>query len=342
MPEGHDRTSGSHAAASGFDVLSDALGAVRLTGSMLFLVDAHAPWLTWAPQTEAFRRVVLPASQHLVSFHAVTQGRCWAGLHGRPPERFEVGDVLVVPHGDAYFLADSPAAEPSYGIEDALVFFRRMAAGELPPLVQQGGPGVERTQYICGFLGCDLRPFNPVLAALPAMLHLCPQPGGARRMQHLVDFALCELREPSAGGRGVLLHLAELMFVEVVRRHLESEAGAQTGWLAGLHDPLVARALALLHGAPARRWTLASLAAQAGTSRSVLADRFVRFVGQPPMHYLAQWRAQLAARLLDASAAAKVAGVAAAVGYASEAAFSRAFKKHAGMAPADWRRRDAA
>lgn len=335
----HDRASGSPAAASGFDVLSDVLRCVRLTGSMLFLVDAHRPWMSWAPKTEAFRRVVLPASQHLISYHIVTQGGCWAGLRDAPPERFDTGDVLVVPHGDAYYLADPPAAEAAYGPEEAVAFFRSMAAGEMPSVVSEGGEGAERTQFICGFLGCDLRPCNPVLDALPAMVHLRAATASTDRLAHLVEFALCELREPSSGGRVVLLRLAELMFVEVVRRHLETMADAH-GWLAGLHDPLVARCLSLLHGAPAQRWTLEALAAQAGTSRSVLAERFTHFVGRPPMQYLTQWRMQLATRLLAEPGARKVAAVAEAVGYESEAAFSRAFKKCVGMTPAGWRLRE--
>lgn len=340
MNEGHDRTSGSHAAASGVDVLSDVLRSVRLTGSMLFLVDATTPWVSWAPKAEAFRRVVLPGSQHLVSYHVVTEGHCWAGLCDAPPERFEVGDVLVVPHGDAYFLADSPGAEATYGPEEAVTFFRQMASGELPSVVSEGGGGTEQTQFICGFLGCDLRPFNPVLAALPAMIHLRAATPATDRMRHLIEFALCELREPRSGSQGVLLRLAELMFVEVVRRHLETMSEIQAGLLAGLRDPLVARVLALLHGAAAHRWTLDELAARAGSSRSVLAERFAQLVGQPPMQYLTQWRMQLAARLL-AEPSAKVVAVADAVGYESEAAFSRAFKKSVGIAPTAWRRHSA-
>jgi AraC-like DNA-binding protein len=342
MNAGHDRASGSRAAASGFDVLSDVLRCVRLTGSMLFLVDAHPPWMSWAPKTETFRQVVLPASQHLISYHIVTQGGCWAGLRDAPPERFDTGDVLVVPHGDAYYLADPPGTEAAYGPEEAVAFFRSMAAGEMPSIVSEGGDEAELTQFICGFLGCDLRPCNPVLDALPTMLHVRAATRSTDRMRHLIEFALCELREPSSGGRGVLLRLAELMFVEVVRRHLETMAATQSGWLAGLNDPLVARTLSLLHGAPSRRWTLEGLAAQAGTSRSVLAERFAHFVGQPPMQYLTQWRMQVATHLLAGPGKRKIASVAEAVGYESEAAFSRAFKKYVGIAPAAWRLREAA
>ena len=338
MSDVHDRSSALHAAASATDVLSEVLRSVRLTGSMLFLVDASTPWMSWAPPTEEFRQVVLPASQHIVSYHIVTRGHCWAGLRDMAPERFEAGEVIVVPHGDAYFLADPPDAQASYGGEEAVSFFRRMAAGELPSALAEGGAGPAQTQFICGFLGCNVRPFNPVLAALPKMIHLRTTTSTNERMRHLIAFALCELRERSPGGQAALLRLAELMFIELVRHHLESMPLAQTGWLAGLNDPLVARALALLHSAPARHWTLETLATQSGTSRSVLAERFTHFVGQPPMHYLTQWRMQLAMQAL-ARPGAKVVTAAAAVGYESEAAFSRAFKKSTGVAPAEWRRR---
>ncbi len=340
MRVGHDRSSDSPAGSSGSDVLSDVLASVRLTGSMLFVVDAKPPWLTWAPQAEAFRSAVLPSAQHLVSYHIVTEGGCWAGLGAAPSERFEVGDVLVVPHGDPYVLADPADAAPSYDAAEAVAFFRAMAAGALAPVVNAGGSGARRTRFICGFLGCDLRPFNPVLAALPRMIHLRAGGAASERMRHLVEFALCEMREPSSGSRGVLLRLAELMFVELVRRHFETMPAAQPGWLAGLRDPPVARALALLHGAPAEHWTLEALAARAGASRSVLAERFAHFVGQPPMQYLTRWRMQLAAGRLR-EPGAKLVAVAEAVGYESEAAFSRAFKKCVGIAPAAWRQRAA-
>ena len=340
MSEDHDRASESVAATSGIDVLSDVLGAVRLTGSMLFLVDATTPWVTWAPPAEDFRPAVLPSAQRLISYHVVTKGSCWAGLRGAAPERFEIGDVLVVPHGHAYFLAEPADAPDSYGHEQAVEFFRCMAAGEMPTTVNAGAGGAPRTQFICGFLGCRSRPFNPVLAALPPMIHLRAATRASVRMQPLIDFAIAELRDNAKGTRGVLLRLAELMFVEVVRRQLEAAASAPAGWLRGLHDPVVGRALAALHREPARHWTLDALAEQAGASRSVLAERFNRFVGQPPMQYLAQWRMQLATHEL-AQSGSKMVAVAQSVGYDSEAAFSRAFKRTVGLTPADWRRQQA-
>jgi AraC-like DNA-binding protein len=336
MINSHDQSSESIAATSEVDVLSDMLRSVRLTGSMLFLVEASTPWVSWAPETESFQHLVLPAAQHLISFHIVTRGGCWAGLAGAPPERLEAGDVLVIPHGDAYYLADPPAAERTYGFEEALTFFRRMAAGKLPSTVFEGGNGPAMAQFICGFLGCDLRPFNPVLSALPRLLRVRHATQKGDGLPHLI--AMNELRERRSGGQVVKLRMAELLFVDVVRRHLETLPGEKVGWLAGLRNPLVSRALALLHETPAQNWTLDALAAQAGTSRSVLAERFAHFIGQPPMQYLRQLRMQLASRLLVEDGA-KVVSVAAAVGFESEAAFSRAFKKCVGLSPAEWRRR---
>jgi AraC-like DNA-binding protein len=192
---------------------------------------------------------------------------------------------------------------------------------------------------LCGFLGCDALPFNPVLAALPRLLHVRGTAGhGDDRLGHLIEFALAEVAEPRAGRACVLLRISELMFVEVVRRYLASMPAEQTGWLAGLRDPEVGRALAWLHRQPAHGWTVEELGRRSGLSRSTLAERFTALVGQPPMQYLARWRMQIAASLL-ADDRSKVSSVALEVGYDSEAAFSRAFKSLVGCSPAAWRKR---
>jgi AraC-like DNA-binding protein len=255
-----------------------------------------------------------------------------------PPVRLESGDVLLVPHGDSYALSTAPGMRGADPVELAREFFGAMAAGRLPPVVIEGGGGPQRVELVCGFLGCDAGPFNPVLAALPRLVHLRrPEEPAADRLASLVDFALAETRERRSGGQCVLLRLSELMFVEVVRRYLASLPAEESGWLAGLRDPTVGRALALLHARPAEPWTLEKLAREVGASRSALAERFARLAGQPPMQYLASWRMQLATCLL-AEGDAKVLGVAAAVGYESESAFSRAFKRIVGVPPARWRR----
>jgi AraC-like DNA-binding protein len=208
-----------------------------------------------------------------------------------------------------------------------------------PFLVVEGGGEPERRRILCGFLGCDALPFNPVLGPLPRLIHVRrPATGGPDRLSHLIAFAADEVRENRAGREGVLLRISELMFIEVLRRYLLTLAPDQTGWLAALRDPVIGRALALLHERPSDPWTVEALAQRAGVSRSGLAERFAALVGQPPMQYLARWRMQLAAGLLAAEQA-KVSAVALEVGYDSEAAFSRAFKALVGVTPAAWRKR---
>jgi AraC-like DNA-binding protein len=316
------------------------LRAVRLTGSVFFRLDASSPWSDEVPAASAFAHALLPGAQHVVSYHIVTQGTCWASLAGGAPVRLTAGDVFVVPHGDPYVLSSAPGLRSQMSADDVLEFFRQMGASSAPSTVSEGGGGPERLELFCGFLGCDVRPFNPVLEALPALVHLTRTAVAGDPLSHLVALALAESRQRRSGARCVLLRLSEMLFVELVRRYLDGLAEHDTGWLAGLRDPTIGHALASLHGRPADAWTLERLAREIGVSRSTLADRFSQVVGQPPMRYLARWRLQLAAGLLS-DGTAKVSAVAADVGYDSEAAFSRAFKKALGVSPAAWRRQQA-
>jgi AraC-like DNA-binding protein len=319
------------------DPLSDVLRTVRLTGALFFMMDVSSPWEAEVPDGATLASNTLPGAQHVISYHVVTAGACWGGLVDEAPVRLEAGDVLVLPRGDAYFISTGPAMKRREDLTAELTFLRDMAAGRLPFVVEDGGGG-ESLGLVCGFLGCDLRPFNPLLATLPRLLHV--RGVGRGRASQLIELALAESRERTAGSECVRLRLSELMFVEVVRGYLASLSAGETGWLAGLRDSTVARAIALLHEQPNQPWTLEELARQVGLSRSALADRFTHFVGVPPIQYLTQWRMQLAARLL-ADGTAKVSTVGHDVGYDSEAAFSRAFKKVAGVPPAQWRARHA-
>jgi AraC-like DNA-binding protein len=322
------------------DTLSDVLAAVRLTGAVFFLVDARAPWVAEAPASTDLAPVILPRAAHIVSYHVIRKGTCWceSGLH--PAMRFEPGDVLVVPHGDPYQLASACGLRTGWSLHDGLGWFRAMAKGELPFVVTEGGQGTDHLELVCGFLGCDGLPFNPVLTALPALLRVRLHGESAARLEALTQFAISESRQAAPGSRSVLLRIAELVFVEVLRSYMTSDSEVTGSWLRGLRDPVVGRALARLHAEPARAWTLPVLAREAGSSRSVLAERFTHFVGFPPMLYLARWRMQLAANRLTESGA-PLGEVAGAVGYESEAAFCRAFRKATGMSPASWRRRAA-
>jgi AraC-like DNA-binding protein len=208
----------------------------------------------------------------------------------------------------------------------------------LPFTLRTGGDGPSDAQLICGFFSCDARPFNPLLDSLPRFIRFGRGPSQASPslLEQFVRFATAEMGTKRAGSQSVLNRLSELLFVEVIRLHMDQLADNNTGWLAGLRDPLVGRTLTLLHKRPSHDWTLEELASQVGASRSALADRFADLVGCPPMQYLSQWRMQLAAkRLVDRSL--KVAAVAHEVGYQSEAAFSRAFKKFVGQSPSQWR-----
>ena len=209
----------------------------------------------------------------------------------------------------------------------------------MPFSLNYGSEGPIAAKLVCGYLACDARPFNPLLDNLPRVIKAGdPQGSDPGWLGQFIRLATMESTNRRAGGESVLAKLSELMFIEVVRRHLASLPPQQTGWLAGLRDPFVGKALSLMHGEPARDWTIEELGRQAGLSRSVLAERFSDLVGMPPMQYLANWRMQIATGLLS-SGDANIASIAAEIGYASEAAFSRAFKKMVGVPPSDWRRR---
>jgi AraC-like DNA-binding protein len=320
------------------DTLSDVLEVVRLTGALFFLVDARTPWVAEAPASTHLAPVILPRAQHVVSYHVVSQGTCWCESPGQPPLRLDAGDVLVVPHGHTYRLGSTCGLRTDWTLDDAIAWFRAMARGQLSFVVTEGGDGPERLQLVCGFLGCDALPFNPVLATLPALLRvrLLGDPGA--RLNALLDFAIAESSGAHPGSRSVRLRIAELVFVEVLRSYLTTASEDGASWLGGLREPVVGHALARLHADPARPWTLGELARAVGASRSVLAERFTCFVGHPPMQYLTHWRMQLAASRL-AAGAAPLSAVANDVGYVSEAAFCRAFKKVTGVTPASWRSR---
>ena len=310
------------------DPLSDVLRVVRLNGAFFYAVEAADPWRVNAVAATQLTPRVLPEAEHLIPYHILTRGHCWGGVQGEEQVELLPGDVIVFPQGDPHVLSSSPGV--AGGAEyDA-------TPGRYPNTVILGDAPTRDTSFVCGFLGCDRRPFNPLLATLPRRLHIRGLSQGwlGAFSRQVVE----ESRDNRAGADCVLTRLAELMFIEVVRRYLETLPPGQTGWLAGLRDPLVGQVLALVHARPAHPWTLAELARDAAGSRSKLAERFSHLVGQPPMQYLTQWRMQVAANLL-ARSGAKVAAVAAEVGYDSEAAFSRAFKKATGVSPGSWRAR---
>ncbi len=331
-----DRSSSGAATRSFSDPMSDVLETIRLRGALFFLWEPRAPYGVGVADGASLARHLLEGGDCVVSYHIVTRGPCWAAVRGEEPLRLETGDILVLPRGDAYKIGDSPQFPTADDERGSLEFFDAMAAGEFPPVVSDGPADGEPSRLICGFLGCDLRPYNPLLSTLPRLIRVPAPDGGHDPLSSLIEFALSESSQSRGGERCLLRRLSETMFVEVLRRYLRSSDAAELGWLGGLRHPLVGRALTLLHADVAHRWTLDELAARVGASRSTLSEQFNRRVGTPPMQYLAQWRMQLAAnRLLDP--ANKVYAIASEVGYQSEAAFSRAFKRIVGATPRAWR-----
>jgi AraC-like DNA-binding protein len=318
------------------DVLSDLLRTVRLTGAMFFDVTAREPWVAEQPPREIVLRKILPGAEHLIAYHVVIEGRCFASIIGGKPIAVEAGEVIVFTNGDPHALSSSPGMRADPITPDTL---DSALTGQLPHFLNYGGNGPASAKLVCGFLACDARPFNPLLENLPPVIKTGdPKDNDAGWLGQFIRFAIVESTTKRAGGESILAKLSELMFIEVVRRHLEAMPPEKAGWLAGLRDPFVGKALSLLHGAPSYSWTIEELAKQVGLSRSVLAERFTDLVGTPPLHYLAKWRMQIALGILSGGNA-NVARVAAEIGYESEAAFSRAFKKLMGMPPSTWRRR---
>src|ERR1700722_10923090 len=321
------------------DALSEVLSAVRLSGSVFFDVTAKSPWVAEAPPAAQIASGVMPGAQHAIEYHVVTRGSCWISLVGdvgSEPVRLQQGDIAVIPHGDPHAVS----SEPGMRAEPNLEMHRRPKDDNaLPFMLRTGGEGPSDTHLICGFFSCDVRPFNPLLDLLPRLMRVGPNVshGSNDLLNQFIRFATAEMGNKRPGSQSILNRLSELMFVEVVRLHMGQLPNDNTGWLAGLRDALVGRALTLLHDRPTHAWTLEELASEAGPSRSVLADRFTHLVGCPPIQYLTQWRMQMAAKRLT-DPGVSIASDAYEVGYESEAAFSRAFKKLVGRSPGQWRK----
>jgi AraC-like DNA-binding protein len=313
------------------DALSDVLRVAHLTGGVFLHAEFFGPWCMatrLAPEHCAPR---LGPASHLMPYHYVVEGELHARAEGGEAFIVRPGEAVLFPHNDLHLLGSDLGLPPV------------MARDIIQPPKDGGlfsihrGAGGARTRLVCGFLGCDGAHGNPVIAALPAALRLNVEEGSAAEWMRSTFHYAADAMTGRPGSETVLAKLSELLFVEAVRRYAEALPEGQTGWLAGLRDDYVARALALLHRDVARSWTVDELGRQVGLSRSALADRFTHLIGVAPMHYLANWRMQIAAQELR-KRSTSLAQIANTVGYESEAAFSRAFKKAFGSAPSGWRR----
>jgi len=326
------------------DILSDLLRSVRLRGALFYHVTGSHNWAAEAPAACDIAAAVMPDSEHVMEYHVVTKGSCWGAVVGEAPVRLDAGDIVLFPHGDAHVISSAPgmrapADVPSYfqNKVDQLPFTLHYDGAE-GPRPMSADDGSEAT-LVCGFLGCDVRPFNPLIGTLPRLMHLRTADNHGWTAEFMRQ-AVSESKDKRPGGEAMLERMSEMMFVDAVRRYIETLPEESRGWLAGLRDRFVGRALALMHDAPAADWTVDELGHRVGLSRSALHERFVEMIGQPPMQYLANWRMQVASALLR-DTDATVASVAQDVGYDSEAAFARAFKRLVGKPPAAWRRQAA-
>ncbi len=326
------------------DTLSDVLRVVRLRGAVFFYVDASSPWVVDTPPARELIPAIMPGAEHLIQFHGVIEGSCWGWMAGEPPVHVAERDVILFPQGDPHVMSSARGMRPQRVDKD---FYFAPRPPQLPYALSLGssevttarldGGGRDRATVVCGFLGLDARPFNPLLAALPRVMHVSGATLGSDSwVSSFLRAAVAESNQRRPGGEAVLERMSEMLFVEVLRRYLDALPAGQIGWLAGIRDHSIGRVLALLHEKPDTPWTLERLAEEAAMSRSTLHERFVHFIGQPPMQYLTHWRMQVAARLLR-DTKAKLIEVALGVGYESEAAFSRAFKRAVGVAPGAWR-----
>jgi AraC-like DNA-binding protein len=314
------------------DAFSEILGGVALKGALFFSAEFSAPWGFSTPPSRYLAPVVAPKALHIVVYHFLIEGSGFVRLKDGFNLGLEAGDVIVLPHGDAHWLCSEEGVQD----EETTAIVAKLQSRDLRTMQAGGGGAV--TRFVCGYMACDPLLCRPLLQGLPPAfkVNLRADRSGQwleNSILHLVE----EAASGHAGSEAMLAKLSEALFVDTLRRHIAGLPEQETGWLAGVRDPLVGKTLTIIHGKPQHRWTIAELAKEVGLSRSALVERFTRYLSEPPIAYLMRWRLQLAARALAATSRG-VAEIASDVGYESEAAFNRAFKREFGLPPARYRR----
>jgi AraC-like DNA-binding protein len=313
------------------DALSEILRVVNLRGAVFFHARCTAPWSVKSPVASTLAQALDSKGAHLVLYHYMVEGRCLVEFDGLAPVELIAGDVILIPHGDSHTMGSSLRGMPDAPVRMDDVLRQR------PRNIDLGGGG-ETARFVCGYMACDPTLFRPVLDALPRVITLSLHgPGASNWLARSIGDAVEEASSPKPGGETVLAKLSELMVVETLRSYIGNISTEQQSWLGGLRDRTVGRCLALMHERPAYPWTVESLARTVGASRSVLAERFTHFVGQSPIQYLAKWRMALAANHLS-NTSLSLTRIAEEVGYETDAAFNRAFRRVYGVPPGAWRR----
>ena len=308
--------------------LATALEQLRLDGAIFFRAEFTEQWSFASPLRE-ITRVLHPGASSMILFHVVAAGRCWVSLEGGDRHWASKGDVIVLPYGDDYLMGGTEDAETV----PILSLLERPPWASMPVVAHGAGGG--RTDLVCGHLHSDDALFDPALAALPPVfvVRLADSPA-AQWVEASIEYALATTGHAVA--KPVSTRLPELLLIEVLRSHLASAPAAEHGWIAALRDPVLAPAMAEMHASPNRKWTVSELAATAAVSRSVLDERFRRVLGRSPIRYLTEWRMHVAEDLF-ATTDLSVSAIGRRVGYDSEEAFSRAFKRGHGSPPGAWR-----
>lgn len=318
------------------DALSEALNSIRMTGAIFYRAECTSPWGFAIPPLRDYAHLLAPGTERVVSYHLMTEGDAVARFGDGQEVPMTAGDVLIVPHGDPHVISNGRAPR----IVDADGTLDRYLAGDLSTL--QIGGGGEATRFVCGFFGCERHADRLFLSGLPMAIRISLRDDVAGQwLEHSIRHLVTEAGGARPGRFVLLSKMAEALFIEALRRYMEQLPAEQIGWLAAARDEIVGATIAAIHRAPGRPWTLDSLAEEAAASRSVLTERFARFLGDSPLAYLAMWRMQLAARRLQTSRHT-VLQVALEVGYESEAAFIRAFKREFGLPPARYRKANVA
>lgn len=323
------------------DTLSEVLDAIRLTGAVFLEMTLRERWSYRTAPARAIADVLMPHADHVIPYHLVTAGSCYARLVDGEPVRLQSGDVILFPFGDRHIL--TAAGRSSSKLRPVEITGKSLgsliARGQVRPF--ESGERGHATRIVCGFLACDAHLARPIIRSLPRLLQVSLRSTGiAAWVKSSIEFSVAQSAARRPGSAMVLARLSEVLFAEALRQYMEHNPHRQTGWLGALKDQIVGKALALLHERPEYPWTVDELARQAGTSRSALAERFTAMTGLPPIQYLTLWRLALAGARLRHSDAS-ILTVATDVGYESEAAFNRAFKREFGVPPARWRKRPA-
>jgi AraC-like DNA-binding protein len=313
------------------DVLSEVLKVVKLEGAVFYNAEFSSPWSFRSPPSRTVAPYLAPGAKHVILYHLLTEGRGYARLEDSERIPLEAGDIVIFPHGDPHIMENGPRIKTVDNGEE----LKRILSQGLK-LARMGGGG-EVTKFVCGYMSCEPRLSETFLGSLPSLFKVNIRNDTAGRwLENSIRFSVDEADASRAGSEAVLAKLSEASFVETLRRYVASLPQEHTGWLAGARDAEVGKALALMHRRPAHPWTIADLSKEVGISRSVLAERFRHYLGEPPIAYLTRWRLQLGAQMLI-STSYGVAQIAFEVGYESEPAFNRAFKRKFSLPPARFR-----